>query len=242
VKGRFFIGTSGWSYGHWKGVFYPQELKTSKWLAFYIEHFKTVEINNTFYHLPTENAFEGWKAAAPEDFIYALKASRFITHMKRLKDAKEPLKLFLSRARILKKNLGPVLFQLPPRWGCNISRLGEFLRLLPGNLKFVFEFRDRSWFTEEVFGLLRKKGIALCIYSMPDFTSPVEVTAPFTYIRFHGTGTLYRGRYTLEELKNWARTIKGFSGKGLDVYAYFNNDAFANAVFNAKELREMVEG
>jgi uncharacterized protein YecE (DUF72 family) len=242
VKGKFFIGTSGWSYKHWRDVFYPPEVNSTRWLPFYMEHFKTVEINNTFYHLPTEKAFRAWKETAPGDFTYALKASRFITHVKRLKDAKEPVELFLSRARILKENLGPVLFQLPPRWGLNIERLREFLRFLPGNLRFVFEFRDRSWFTDEVFTLLRKKDIALCIYSMPDFTSPVELTAPFTYIRFHGTGTLYGGRYTPVELKKWAATIKGFSKKGLDVYAYFNNDALGNAVFNAKELEELLKG
>jgi uncharacterized protein YecE (DUF72 family) len=242
VKGRFFIGTSGWSYEHWRGPFYPQDLKSAGWLPFYIEHFKTVEVNNTFYHLPTEKAFEGWKGAAPGDFTYSLKSSRFITHVKRLKDAKEPVELFLDRARILKKNLGPVLFQLPPKWGCNTERLKEFIGFLPKNIRFVFEFRDLSWFTEEVFTLLRKKGIALCIYSMPDFTSPLELTAPFTYIRFHGTGTLYGGRYTPEELKEWAKTIKRFTKKGMDVYAYFNNDAFGNAVFNARELREMVGG
>lgn len=248
MKGRFFIGTSGWSYKHWRGVFYPPEVKTVGWLRFYMEHFKTVEVNNTFYRLPTEKAVEGWKEAAGAaggaggNFTYALKASRFITHVKKLKDAREPLELFLTRARILKENLGPVLIQLPPRWGCNTERLEEFLRYLPDDLRFAFEFRDRSWLTDEVFTLLKEKGAALCIYSMPDFTSPVELTAPFTYIRFHGTGTLYGGRYTTGELEKWAATVKGFSKKGIDVYAYFNNDALGNAVFNAKELLGLVKG
>jgi uncharacterized protein YecE (DUF72 family) len=242
VKGRVFIGTSGWSYTHWRGPFYPAELKPHEWFKFYARNFETVEINNTFYGLPSEGVFSGWREAAPRGFTYALKASRFITHVKKLKDPEGPLKNFFDRAGLLKECQGPVLFQLPPRWGLNLERLEEFLSLLPVGVKSVFEFRDRSWLSEDVYNLLKDKGIALCIYDMPGFTSPAVLTSGFTYIRFHGTGTLYGGRYTEGELKGWAERVKGYIKEGIDVYAYFNNDAQGNAVINARELRGMVGG
>lgn len=240
MKGKCFIGTSGWSYDHWAGVFYPPDLKTADRLNFYINHFNSVEINNTFYHLPTPSAFKGWREPAPKGFIYALKGSRFITHMKKLKDPKEPLHLFLERTRILKGNLGPILFQLPPHWRCNTERLKEFVKLLPSNMRFVFEFREPSWFNKEIYDILKENNIALCIYHMPEFESPIEVTAKFAYIRFHGTEFLYGGRYSKKELLKWADLINGFIKEGKDVYVYFNNDANGYAVINAKELMEMV--
>lgn len=240
MKKRFFIGTSGWSYDHWEGVFYPPGLKQSERLGFYIRHFDTVEINNTFYRLPSEPAFERWKDVAPQGFIYSLKGSRYITHMKKLKDPREPLNLFIHRANIMGNTLGPILFQLPPRWKCNPSRLESFVRNLPKGIRFVFEFRDRTWFSEEVYEILRNGGTALCLYSMPGFETPVETTASFVYIRFHGSDILYGGRYSKDELKRWADIIEGFMDSGLDVYTYFNNDAFGNAVFNARELGEMI--
>ncbi len=240
MTGRCFIGTSGWSYDHWGGVFYPPDLKTADRLAFYINHFNSVEINNTFYHLPTPSAFKSWKKIVPKNFIYALKGSRFITHMKKLKDPKEPLELFLERARLLKDNLGPILFQLPPHWRCNTERLKEFVKLLPSNMRFAFEFREPSWFNKEVYDILRENNIALCIYHMPEFESPIEVTAKFVYIRFHGTDFLYSGRYSKKELLKWADLINGYIREGKDVYVYFNNDANGYAVINANELMENV--
>lgn len=227
-------------YDHWKGVFYPEGLKKDDWLPFYMRHFDTVEINNTFYHLPTPEAFEAWRRAAPKGFIYALKGSRFITHMKKLKDPEEPLNLFIERAKILKDTIGPVLFQLPPRWRCNPQRLKEFVEHLPPKMRFAFEFRDGSWFNDQVYEILREKDISLCIYHMPDFISPVEITASFVYIRFHGADSLYGGRYSEDDLSRWADLIKLYLKVGLDVYGYFNNDAEGFAVINAKELREMV--
>ncbi len=240
MAGKLFIGTSGWVYEHWRGVFYPQELRQSEWFAFYSKHFSTVEINNTFYHLPGPQTFKNWHTQAPEGFTYALKGSRYITHMKKLKDPEEPLKLFLKRALLLKENLGPILFQLPPRWKANPERLERFVKLLPRDKRFVLEFRDRSWFTDEVYDILRNSRTALCIYHMVDYTSPLEVTAPFTYIRFHGTGTLYGGSYPGDVLKEWALCIKKFLKAGLDVYAYFNNDAHGYAVMNAGELLRLL--
>lgn len=227
-------------YDHWKEVFYPPDLRKDDWLEFYMGHFDTVEINNTFYHLPAPDAFEGWKKEAKKGFVYALKGSRFIIHMKKLKDPKGPLKLFLSRARILDNNLGPILFQLPPRWRCNPERLGEFVKALPFGIRFAFEFREQSWFNEDVYNILREKDISLCIYYMPDFVLPVEVTASFVYIRFHGADFLYGGRYSKKEFSQWADLIAIYLKGGLNVYMYFNNDAEGYAVVNARELKEMV--
>lgn len=240
MTGKCLIGTSGWSYVHWRGPFYPEGLKASDELSFYMERFETVEINNTFYHLPSEDAFRSWHKTAPPGFIYALKGSRFITHMKKLKDPEGPLSLFIERARLLKDSLGPVLFQLPPRWRKNTERLKGFVDKLPRDLRFAFEFRDSSWFDEDVYEVLKGGGAALCVYHMPGFQSPVLSTAPFVYIRFHGTDFLYGGSYPKAELKRWAGVIKGFLKEGKDVYAYFNNDEAAYAVKNALELREMV--
>ncbi len=240
MGGRSLIGTSGWSYEHWKGLFYPPELRGGELLRFYTGRFSTVEVNNTFYHLPAPKAFEEWEKTAPRGFIYALKCSRFITHMKKLSGVEGSLDLFLDRAALLGEHLGPILFQLPPRWRSNPSRLRDFIGLLPGGQRFVFEFRDSTWFNEEVYRILRDREIALCIYHMPGFQTPIEVTAPFAYIRFHGTSTLYGGRYSKGELAEWARRIKDFVDGGMDVYAYFNNDALGNAVINAGELMAMV--
>jgi uncharacterized protein YecE (DUF72 family) len=240
MKGKCYIGTSGWSYDHWAGVFYPPDLKTADRLAFYINHFNSVEINSTFYHLPTPSAFKGWRESAPKGFIYALKGSRFITHMKKLKNPEEPLELFLERTRILKDNLGPILFQLPPRWRCNPSRLKEFVKLLPKNIRFAFEFREPSWFNREVYDIFKKRNISLCIYHMPGYESPLEITAKFLYIRFHGTDFLYGGRYPKDEIRRWADLISKYLKDGFDAYVYFNNDANGYAVINAKELMEMV--
>jgi uncharacterized protein YecE (DUF72 family) len=240
MKGRAFIGTSGWMYDWWEGVFYPPDMKKDEWLQFYMRHFDTVEINNTFYHLPAPSAFEGWKKAAPKGFIYALKGNRFITHMKKLKDPEEPIRLFMERAEILRDSLGPILFQLPPRWRCNLQRLREFVRVLPSDRRFAFEFREPTWFNEDVYEILRERDISLCIYHMPDYLSPVEVTATFVYIRFHGTTFLYGGRYSKKDLSRWADLIGLYLKGGLDVYVYFNNDEEGYAVVNAKELREMM--
>jgi len=164
---RLWIGTSGWVYPHWRGVFYPPKLTTSRWLPFYAEHFRTVEINNTFYRLPSEKAFRDWRAAVPPGFRFAVKANRFITHMKKLREPAEPLERFLSRARLLSDRLGPILYQLPPRWRCNLPRLRDFLTILPRDLTHVFEFRDPSWMNEDVFAALEEHGAALCVISHP---------------------------------------------------------------------------
>lgn len=231
---EYFIGTSGWVYPHWRGVFYPPELPQSKWLDFYTSKFRTVEINNSFYRLPSEEAFKGWRKNAPDGFVFAVKANRFITHIKRLKNADEPLERFLSRATLLGEKLGPVLYQLPPNMKRNDETLESFLKLLPPGIQHVFEFRHPSWFDERVFELLRRYNAGFCIFDMPGFTTPLVATADFAYIRFHGSAILYGGCYTDEELSSWAERIKGLEVKR--VYIYFNNDMEGYAVMNAKTL------
>ena len=235
---KYHIGTSGWVYPHWRDVFYPPKLPQSKWLEFYTRHFHTVELNNSFYRLPSEKAFSNWRDTSPEGFIYAVKVSRFITHIKRLKEVEEPVETFLSRARHLKKKLGPLLYQLPPNMRRNDERLDAFLSLLPRGLRHVVEFRHESWLDEEVFDILRKYNIGFCVFDMPGLACPLVSTADFAYIRFHGASGLYFSCYSDEELEDWAQKISAL-GKDLDtVYIYFNNDAQGFATRNAQTLTE----
>lgn len=223
-------------YRHWREVFYPPKLAQSKWLEFYTRHFPTVEINNSFYRLPTEKAFSNWRQTSPDGFIYAVKVSRFITHIKRLKDVEEPIQTFLSRARLLEEKLGPLLYQLPPNMNRNDERLDNFLCLLPRELRHVLEFRHESWLDEGVFDILRKHNVGLCVFDMPGLSCPLLATADFAYVRFHGSSGLYYSCYSDRELEDWARRISGLA-KSLDaVYIYFNNDAEGYAIENARKL------
>ena len=233
---KYYIGTSGWVYRHWREVFYPVKLAQSKWLEFYTHHFPTVELNNSFYRLPTEKAFSNWRQTSPEGFIYAVKVSRFITHIKRLKDVEEPVQTFLERARLLEEKLGPLLYQLPPNMHRNDERLDSFLSLLPKELRHVVEFRHESWLDERVFDMLRQHNVGFCVFDMPGLSCPLLATADFAYIRFHGSSGLYYSCYSDEELEDWARKISELA-KGLDaVYIYFNNDAEGYAITNAQTL------
>jgi len=233
---KYFVGTSGWHYEHWRGRFYPAELSKPRWLEFYARSFKTVELNNSFYHLPSEKAFANWRESSPEGFVYAVKVSRFITHIKKLRNVEDALEKFLERAKLLENKLGPLLYQLPPNLHRNDSLLEEFLSMLPKDLSHVFEFRHESWLDEGVFDLLRRYNAGFCIYDMPDLTTPLEATADFVYVRFHGRGWLYGGSYSDEELSRWAQDIKRLSKNKKTVYIYFNNDAEAFAVQNALTL------
>ena len=238
---KYYIGTSGWHYEHWRGKFYPVELPKSKWLGFYARSFSTVELNNSFYHLPSEKAFANWRDSSPQVFCYAVKVSRFITHIKKLRNVEDALEKFLERARLLGGKLGPLLYQLPPGLHRNDSLLEDFLKLLPRELSHVFEFRHESWLDKGVFDLLRKYNAGFCIYDMPDFTTPLEVTADFVYVRFHGSAWLYGGSYSDEELSNWAKNISGLARGKKAVYVYFNNDAEAFAVQNALTLAQKLK-
>ncbi len=238
---RYYIGTSGWHYEHWRGLFYPEKLAKARWLEFYAGHFTTVELNNTFYRLPSENAFDTWRNSTPADFTFAVKVSRFITHIKRLKDVGEPVERFIARAGILGNKLGPLLYQLPPNMHRNDDRLESFLSTLPRGVRHVIEFRHESWLDEGVFAILRKYNVGFCVFDMPDVTCPIVATADFAYIRLHGSTGLYFSCYSDGELMSWAKRLKNLAQSLKAVYVYFNNDAEAYAVSNARTLRTYLE-
>ena len=240
-RGRFFAGTSGWSYNHWRGLFYPADLPQREWFTHYSRHFPTVEINYTFYRLPAAKTFVRWRDQSPPGFTYALKAPRSITHLKKLRDSSELLERFLERARLLGDRLGPILYQLPPNWKCDATRLGDFLRLLPEDLVQVFEFRDPSWYCDQILGLLRENNIGFCYSSLPGLDCPLLATGPLVYARMHGVGVKYGGCYTRAQLKDLAVRLQDFVNLGYDVFVYFNNDALAYAVENAYDLRHLME-
>lgn len=240
METRVRIGTSGWVYPHWREVFYPRGLPQDRWFGWYAQAFDTVEINSTFYRLPEESVFRHWRQEAPASFCFAVKANRYLTHLKKLKGVREPLAHFLSRARLLEPHLGPILWQLPPHWRVDLPRLEGFLALLPRDIMHVFEFRDRSWLSSSVRGLLEKSGVGFCIYVMPGIECPPWVTAGWVYLRFHGTGEAYGGRFGARRLRPWAARIQSWIREGRRVYAYFNNDAFGYAVQDARTLRELL--
>ena len=240
VVGGIHIGTSGWNYRHWFGRFYPEHLPQSEWLSFYAKYFETVEINNTFYHLPKIKTFNTWRETVPKNFIFALKASRFITHMKKLKAPKTSSKKLFNRMERLKETLGPILFQLPPGWARNDERLAKFLRSLPARHQYVFEFRDPSWLTPEVYDPLKEHNAAFCIHDFRGERTPREITADFTYVRMHGPRkAAYSGSYPTRVLKEWGEQIQQWQDELKDIYVYFNNDAEGNAIKNALKLREI---
>lgn len=238
MASKIVVGTSGWHYDHWRGRFYPDELPKLDWLAFYAQNFPTVELNNSFYHLPSEKAFARWHDSTPDNFAFAVKVSRFITHLKKLKDVEEPLTNFLGRAKLLGGKLGPLLYQLPPGLHRNDSLLEDFLSMLPTDLNHVFEFRHESWLDQGVLDLLRRRNIGFCIFDMPNLTTPLEATADFAYVRFHGSSSMYSGCYSDEELNDWAQRIASLAQDVRAVYVYFNNDIDGFAVKNAQTLTE----
>lgn len=234
------IGTSGWTYEDWKRRFYPETLKKDQWLSFYSQHFDTVEINGTFYRLPSREVFEKWANQTSPDFLFSVKASRYLTHLKRLIEPEEPIQRFYQSAEGLGDKLGPVLFQLPPHFPANPERLDYFLSKLPAERRVVFEFRDPSWFTEPIYKLLKSYSAALCFADAPNFPSEEIITAPFIYIRLHGHTQLYASEYTEEELIHWNQKIESWASDGYDVYLYFDNDAAARAVRNAETIRKLL--
>lgn len=243
---KLLIGTSGWTYASWKGPFYPKDLPSRRYLEFYAAEFPTTEVNYSFYHLPKISTYERWRALVPEEFLFAVKASRFITHIKRLHDAKEAWQTFVQNASALGPHLGPILFQFPPSFRADPDRLGRFLEeaqepaARSGPLRLVCEFRHDSWFTEETYRLLRRFGAALCIADGSKYTRRDVVTADFTYIRYHGRNRMFASDYTDEELAEEATRIRRYWHQGLDVFVYFNNDAMGYAVKNTRSLRALL--
>jgi uncharacterized protein YecE (DUF72 family) len=237
---KIWIGTSGYVYRHWrKGVFYPPGLPAREELAHYASRFPTVELNNPFYRLPTAEVFARWREGTPDDFQFAVKASRFITHIKRLRDVADEITLFMDRAGHLGPKLGPILFQLPPTQQLDAPRLHDFLFLLSDDHRWVVEFRHPSWHTSEVYQLLAERGVALCIPVGGGLQPARITTAPFTYIRMH-RGREPAGGFSEEELKSWAAQVRALRSAGKDVYLYFNNDWEGHAVRDAAALEDLL--
>ena len=238
---KVWIGTSGWVYEHWKnGVFYPEKLPADQQLGFYARQFQTVEVNYSFYRLPDRGVFEGWRNQTPREFLFAVKGSRYLTHLKKLKDPEEPLGRLMEHAGGLREKLGPILFQFPHTWPVHIERLEPFVRLLKSyeGRRFAFEFRHQSWLTKGVYDLLESVDAALCVPVAPGMPLDVRLTASWSYIRFHqGSRGVGFGK---KELSLWATRIRSFLKKGADVFAYFNNDAKGYAIRDARRLGEML--
>ena len=249
-RGTAHIGCSGWHYKSWKGLIYPEELPTTAWLKAYTQRFSTVELNNSFYRLPSEATFASWRAQVPSRFLFAVKASRFLTHVKRLRDPDEPLTRLLTHAAPLGPALGPILYQIPPRWFPDADRLERFLAALPERLKprsrhrlhHVLEMRDPRGYEPWVIDLLRTYNVALCVHDMPGSESPLVMVGPIVYVRFHGFGAKYGGSYPDELLSEWAEWLQRVVASGRNAYVYFNNDINGYAVYDAERLRLLIEG
>jgi uncharacterized protein YecE (DUF72 family) len=240
MGGEIRIGTSGWTYRHWEGRFYPQGLPSKKWLEFYCHYFNTVELNSPFYRIPSRKVFESWSKRTLEGFLFAVKASRLITHKKRLRDVKEELEWFFLNAEGLGDKRGPILFQTPPSLKADVSLLEEFLKLLPPGL-YAFEFRHGSWFQPSIYEVLKAFGATLCVADSPNFPRVKLILGDFLYLRLHGSLRLYSSLYTYEELREWASFIQEALDSGVRmIFCYFDNDYEAYAVRNALKLKELL--
>ncbi|PXX90797.1 DUF72 domain-containing protein [Marinobacter vulgaris] len=240
-SGGIRIGTSGWNFDSWRGSFYPQGLGVKDLLHEYASSFDTVELNNSFYQLPAKTSVEEWLEASPGGFLFSVKASRYLTHMKKLKDAGEGLDRFLAAVEPFGSKLGPLIFQLPPRWRVNVSRLTEFLDQLPAGHRYAFEFRDTSWLCDEVYEVLEKNNAALCYYDFKGYRSPPVATADFVYVRLHGPEErAYTGSYDGRTLAGFAQRFVNWEREGKDVFCYFDNDDKACAPRDAQRLLDAV--
>ncbi|MBW3574711.1 MAG: DUF72 domain-containing protein [Actinobacteria bacterium] len=240
MSGVARVGCSGWVYKHWRTVIYPPSLPQRRWFEHYASLFATVEVNNSFYRLPTEAAVEGWAGQAPPGFVYALKLGAFGSHRMKLRDAASWLPNHLDRLDRLGEHAGPTLVQLPPRWRRNAERLDEFLSVAPASRRWAVEVREPSWLHDDVYEVLHRHGAALCIHDLLA-DHPWELTADWTYVRFHGpraTEHAYQGRYGPDGLFWMAERLTDWLGQGRDVYAYFNNDEAGFAVEDARWLAE----
>ena len=238
---RIFIGTSGWSYGSWRGPFFPREVMVKHHLAYYATQFITAELNGVFYRTPSLEAVRGWREQSPDDFVFAWKASKFITHWKRLSDrSRNSLDLIEERLDILGRKAGPVLFQLPPRFEADADRLSSFIRLLNKKRRYAFEFRHASWYSEEIYKILRHHDIALCISDHHDAPAPWLTTARHVYVRGHGPDGTYRDHYSDTSLEKWARAIAAWYRQRRIVYVYFDNDQKSAAPADAARLRDVL--
>jgi uncharacterized protein YecE (DUF72 family) len=240
AAGPIHIGTSGWHYRHWVGPFYPPGMPASRYLGFYREHFAAAEINGSFYRMPSNETLAAWRDAVPKDFRFTAKASRFITHAKKLALPIAQYERFFDGIGTLGPKLGPILLQLPPRWRLNQERLAAFIDALPKRYRYAFEFREPSWLTKDVYALLERHRASLCLYHIAGFESPIEVTTDFVYIRLHGPGAKYQGTYDDAALKAWARRIRAWSRGGKAVWCFFDNDQNGYAAKDALRLESML--
>ena len=241
ADGRVHVGCSGWVYRHWKGDFYPAELPQKRWFAHYADAFDTVEINASFYRAPTAAMWDAWRAKAPPGFRYAIKANRFITHLKKLIDVEEATVQFIAMARTLGPHLGPILYQLPPTLKRNPERLAAFLALLPRNLEHVFEFRSADWYDDEILGLLDAHGAGFVAHDLVGLASPRWASGRTAYVRFHGTGGKYVGRYSEDQIAQWGHWLREQVKAGRSAWAFFNNDIHGHAIHDAVALRLALE-
>ena len=234
------IGTSGWSYKHWQEIFYPLKWPKSQHFEYYCQQFKTVEINSSFYHLPKDKTFAGWSERSSAEFVFSVKASRYITHMKRLNDIEEPLSRLLSGCMLLQEKAGPLLFQLPPNFKKDENKLINLLALLPSNIKAVFEFRHPTWFETRVYAILEQFKAGFCWHDFKQMLCPEIVTGKLAYVRLHGPDGYYTSKYSDEYLKALAARIQEYHQNGCEVYVYFNNDYQGYAIENALKLKKLV--
>lgn len=237
---KVHIGCSGWNYKEWRGAFYPEKLAKKNWLEYYSEKFDTVEVNNTFYRFPKDENLESWRDTVPKDFLFTLKGSRYVSHMKKLKEVKESVQKFSDAAHLLKSKLGCILWQLPPNLHRNDEKLDQFCKDLDSKDKNVIEFRHESWYDQGVYEILSKHDVSFCAISSPDFSEEMITTNQTGYLRFHGKGEKwYDYLYSEKELEKWYQKIQKKDLK--EIYIYFNNDIHANAPKNALQLKELFE-
>ncbi|HEY5532121.1 MAG TPA: DUF72 domain-containing protein [Candidatus Anoxymicrobiaceae bacterium] len=237
---ELFVGTSGWVYPHWKERFYPEDMPESEWFKYYARHFDTVEINNSFYRLPSRETFDGWRQMAPTGFRFTVKASRYITHVKKLKDPGTGLENFYTNLAGMGRRCAAVLFQLPPRWHVNLERLEEFLGAVHNRYRSVLEFGDDTWLNDDVFDLMSSHGVALCAADSPFYPAPRKRTADFSFWRMHGGHLSDSPGYERNELWELAQEVGGELEEGRDCFVYFNNDYACYAIENALELKSML--
>ena len=238
---RVLIGTSGWHYDSWRGPFFPKGLPLKSQLQFYASQFSSAELNGVFYRTPTPEAVESWRFQTGKDFVFAWKASKFITHWKRLSESSaNSLELLEDRLSLLGNKVGPILFQLPPNFRADADRLDKFFKMLSSKRRYSFEFRDPSWYTPSILKMLAERNISLCLSDHHDAPAPWKRTADFVYVRGHGPGGRYRGHYADRTLAEWARRIRSWKKQGKDVYVYFDNDQKSAAPADALKLRQML--
>ena len=237
---RIRIGCSGWVYKHWRGIFYPEGLPQKRWFDRYAEEFDTVEINNSFYRLPSGDTFDKWRKQAPPGFCSAVKATRYLTQAKKLKECEEPLERMMAAVRCLGDRLGPMLYQLPPGMKRNLERLESFLEILPKDVISVFEFRNADWYVPETYALLDRYGASFCIHDMPGSKTERIAVGPIAYVRFHGGEGKYWGRYSDEGLLGWTDWLLQQTRSGKSCWCYFNNDIHGHAIDDARTLKSMI--